>query len=174
MSVERARTARIPARHCRFITKRFERGGEPSRNWRGDEGSAVIEFTVLVTLVLVPIVYLVLAVMQVQAAAFAVTQGAREAGRAFAQADTAVQARADARAAVELALADQGFRAGAHVLSIDCSARDCLTPGSQVTLRVDLRVRLPFLPGSMGETTVGSIPVTAEHEFAIDTYRSSP
>jgi len=140
---------------------------------RNDEGAAVIEFTVLVTLVLVPIVYLILAVMQVQGAAFAVTQGAREAGRAFAQADTVMQARADARAAVELALADQGVAAGAETLTFDCSARDCLAPGSQVTVRVGVRVRLPFLPGSLGEATVGSIPVTAEHRFPIDTYRSA-
>ena len=138
-----------------------------------DDGAAVIEFTILVTLVLVPIVYLILAVMQVQAAAFAVTQGAREAGRAFAQAENVAQARIDAGAAVELALADQGITSGPQTMSIDCSARDCLAPGSQVTIRVDVRVRLPFLPGSLGETTVGTIPVTAEHRVPIDTYRSA-
>ncbi len=141
--------------------------------WRDDEGAAVIEFTVLVTLVLVPIVYLILAVMQVQSAAFAVTQGAREAGRAFAQADSVAQAQADAHAAVALALADQGLTSEPRTLSIDCGARDCLAPGSQVTMRVEIRVRLPFLPGSLGEATIGSIPVTAEHRVPIDTYRSA-
>lgn len=140
---------------------------------RDDDGAAVIEFTVLVTLVLVPIVYLVLAVMQVQSAAFAVTQGAREAGRAFAQADTEAQARADAAAAVQLALTDQGVAGGPRSLTIDCGARNCLAPGSQVTIRVEVRVRLPFLPGSVGEMTLGSIPVTAEHRVPIDTYRST-
>lgn len=141
---------------------------------RNDEGAAVIEFTILVTLVLVPIVYLILAVMQVQSAAFAVTHGAREAGRAFAQADTTAQAKADAQAAIALALSDQGFTTNRQTVQFDCSARDCLSPGSQVTIRVGLRVPLPFLPGSLGEATVGSIPVNAEHRVPIDVYRSSP
>jgi Flp pilus assembly protein TadG len=140
---------------------------------RRDDGAAVIEFTILVTLVLVPIVYLVLAVMQVQAAAFGVTQAAREAGRAFAQGDTAQQANADAAAAVRLALADQGFPDAANALAIDCSARDCLAPGSQVTIRVQMRVRLPFLPDSLADSTIGSVPVAAEHRVPIDTYRSA-
>lgn len=139
-----------------------------------DEGAAVIEFTILVTLVLVPIVYLVLAVMQVQAAAFAVTHAAREAGRAYAQADTMTQARADAAAAVGLALADQGFTMGPNSLQVDCPSSGCLSPGAQVTLHVDLRVRLPFLPESLGEATIGSVPVSAEHTVPIDVYRSDP
>ena len=162
-----SRPGSAPSRRVRRLRSTLRHG------WRDDRGAAVIEFTVLVTLVLVPIVYLILAVMQVQAAAFAVTHGAREAGRAFAQADTVAQARADAQSAVALALADQGFEAGARSLQIDCSARDCLAPGSQVTMRVELRVRLPFLPGSLGESTIGSVPVTADHRVPIDTYRSA-
>jgi Flp pilus assembly protein TadG len=145
----------------------------PRPGWRSDDGAAVIEFTVLVTLVLVPIVYLILAVMQVQSAAFGVTQAAREAGRAFAQADSVSQARADAAAAVAIALGDQGLTPGAKTLAIDCSARDCLAPGSQVTVRVAVRVRLPFLPGSLADSSVATIPVTAEHRVPIDTYRSA-
>lgn len=139
---------------------------------KSDDGAAVIEFTILVTLVLIPIVYLVIAVMQVQAAAFAVTQAAREAGRAYAQADTIQQARSDSWAAVDLALADQGFAARADTLRVDCHARGCLAPGAQVTVRVDLRVRLPFLPESLAGSTIGSVPVSAEHRVPIDTYRS--
>ena len=141
---------------------------------RGDEGAAVIEFTILVTLVFVPIVYLVLAVMQVQAAAFAVTQAAREAGRAYAQADTLAQARGDAAAAVGVALADQGFTAKPDTLRVDCSVRGCLAPGAEVTLHVDVRVRLPFLPESLGDVMIGSVPVSAEHRVPIDVYRSDP
>ena len=143
------------------------------QRFKADDGAAVIEFTILVTLVLVPIVYLVLAVMQVQAGAFAVTQAAREAGRAFAQADTIAQARSDAASAVSLALADQGFESKPDSLQIDCGSRGCLAPGSEVIVRVDLRVRLPFLPGSLGETSVGSVPVSADHRVPIDTYRSA-
>lgn len=144
------------------------------RRATGDEGAAVIEFTILVTLVLIPIVYLVLAVMQVQAAAYAVTQATREAGRAYAQADSLAQARTDAAAAVALALADQGFTSRADTLRVDCPARGCLAPGAEVTIRVEHRVRLPFLPDSLAGTTIGSIPVSAEHRVPMDVYRSTP
>lgn len=139
----------------------------------GDAGSAVIEFVVLVVLLIVPVVYLVLAVMQVQAGSFAATQAAREAGRAFAQGDSVRQARADAQAASALALADQGFRPSSSPLEIDCGAGACLSRGSVVTATVSMKVRLPFLPDWLAETTMGSIPITATHESPIDVYRTS-
>jgi Flp pilus assembly protein TadG len=139
---------------------------------RKDDGAAVIEFVVLVTLVLVPIVYLVLAVMQVQAASFAVTQAVREAGRAYVQADSLGQARNDARAAVAVALQDQGFEIRSDTMKIDCGNPGCFAPGTTVTLDVTVKVRLPFLPDSLAESTASNIPVNARHSVVIDTYRS--
>ena len=52
--------------------------------WRSDEGSAVVEFIFLSLLLLVPIVYLVLALASVQSAAFAAEAVARDASRAAA------------------------------------------------------------------------------------------
>ena len=74
---------------------------------------------------------------------------------------------------MSLALADQGFESKPDSLRINCGSRGCLAPGSEVIVRVDLRVRLPFLPGSLGETSVGSVPVSADHRVPIDTYRSA-
>jgi len=139
---------------------------------RDDDGAAVIEFVVLVTLVLVPIVYLVLAVMQVQAASFAVTQAVREAGRAYVQAGTVGQARSDAQAAVAVALEDQGFQIRSDTMKIDCGSSGCFAPGATVTVNVTVKVRLPFLPDSLAQTTAGNIPVNARHTVVIDAYRS--
>ncbi len=140
---------------------------------RDDSGAAVVEFVVLLVLALVPLVYVVLAAMEVQSAAYAVTQGAREAGRAFAQADHPAQAMDDARTAARLALADQGFPSQADSLRIDCSG-PCLAPGSAVTVRLGLRVPLPFVPEFLTSTSPGAVPVSAEHVVPIDEYRSSP
>ncbi|MFI5955247.1 hypothetical protein [Cryptosporangium sp. NPDC051539] len=52
------------------------------RRPRGDDGSAIIEFVWGGVLLLVPLLYVVLAVFEVQRNAFAVTEAAREAGRA--------------------------------------------------------------------------------------------
>lgn len=140
---------------------------------RRDDGAAVVEFVVLVVLVIVPIVYAVIAVMSVQSAAYAVTQAARESARAFTQADTVSEARSAARAATRLALGDQGVRVHGDELVVECQG-SCLAPGSSIRVRVSTRVRLPFLPDSLADSTVGAVPVSAEHVFVIDDYRDAP
>ena len=140
---------------------------------RDDSGAAVVEFVVLVVLVLVPVVYIVLAIMRVQAGAYAVTQAAREAGRAFVQADSPARGISDARLATAIALRDQGFDLRPGSLDVDCGG-PCLAPGSTVDVAVDLRVPLPFLPDSFADTTAGSIRVSATHSVPVDEYRGIP
>lgn len=55
---------------------------------RCDDGNALVELTYLAVLVMVPLVYVLLSVFQVQRAAFGVTEATRQAARAFARADT--------------------------------------------------------------------------------------
>ena len=62
---------------------------------RGEEqGSALVEFTWLAILLMVPLLYIVLTVFEVQRAAFGVSTAARAAGRAFTQAPSEAAARA--------------------------------------------------------------------------------
>lgn len=138
-----------------------------------DDGAAVVEFVVLVVLVIVPIVYAVIAAMSVQSAAYAVTQAARESARAFVQADSLEEARSAARIATRIALDDQGILARGNELAIACDGT-CLTPGSSIRVHVSTRVRLPFLPDSLADSTIGAVPVSAEHVAVIDDYRDAP
>ena len=140
---------------------------------RRDDGAAVVEFVVLVVLVIIPIVYAVIAAMSVQSAAYAVTQAARESARAFTQAETVSQARSAARLATRLALDDQGVPVRGDELAIDCEGA-CLAPGSTLTVSVSTRVRLPFLPDSLADSTVGAVPVRAVHVAVVDDYRDAP
>jgi Flp pilus assembly protein TadG len=110
-----------------------------------DDGAAVVEFVVLVVLIIVPVVYVVIAAMQVQAAAYAVTQAARESARAFVQAESLAAGRAGARVAAGIALADQGIGVRGDEVVISCEGA-CLSPGTSIRVRVSTRVRLPFLP----------------------------
>ena len=142
------------------------------RSRGSDDGAAIIEFVVLVVLVVVPVMYAVIAAMQVQAAAFGVTQAAREAGRAYVQASSPGQAQAWAQAAAGIALADQGI-AKTPTVRINCQPA-CLTPGSTASVRVETRVRLPFLPDSLAETAMGTIPVSADFVIPVDDYREGP
>ena len=66
---------------------------------RRDSGRAIVEFLVVGLLVLVPVVYFVVTLARVQAAAFAVSTASREAGRAFTTATTEGNAYVRAEAA---------------------------------------------------------------------------
>ena len=66
----------------------------------GDAGNAVIEFVFVAVLILIPLVYFVVAVASVQRSSVAVTHAAREAGRAFATADSTDQGLQRAEVAV--------------------------------------------------------------------------
>lgn len=136
---------------------------------RGDDGNALVEFTYLAVLLMVPLVYVLLAVFQVQRAAFGVTEAARQAGRAFARADTPDQGEARAAAAARLALADQGIT-GAPLPSFRCLGGPCLSPGSRVRTTLTYRVRLPLLGRVLGGGGA-TIPVTATHIEYVDRFR---
>ena len=75
----------------------------------GDEGSSIIEFLGLALILVVPLVYLVLALARLEAATFAAEGAAREAARTYVAADDADVGVARAVAAVGIALRDQGF-----------------------------------------------------------------
>ena len=124
----------------------------------GEDGSAVIEFIVVGVGVLVPMVYIVLSVMTVHAAAFASTQAVREAGRAFSTASTPGEGRARALAAARIAFRDQGMSLPAGALRVECADGPCLAPGSAVEVRLDWRVPLPWLPGDWSTRGAGGRP----------------
>ena len=115
------------------------------------QGSALIEVTWLAVLLLVPLVYGLVSVFEVQRGAFGVTSASRAAGRAFALADTESAGRRQARSAAELALRDQGADVAAMHVDISCSfgAGKCLEPGSVITVVVRSQVRLPLMPSAL-------------------------
>ncbi len=118
---------------------------------RDQRGTALVEFTWLGLLLLVPLVYVVLSVFEVQRGAYAVSAASRAAARAYSLAPTEADGRARAEAAVQVALADQGLDRQAFDLRIDCApAGACLQPGSTITVRLDTRVDLPLLPDALG------------------------
>lgn len=142
--------------------------GLPARD-RDDAGNAVVEFVFVAVVVLLPLVYLVVAVSTVQASRLAVGQAAREAGRAFATSDTEADAAVRMRAAVRIALADQGLPDDA-TLSFVAAGAGCdtpavtpqLRPGAQFTVCVSRHVDVPAVPSVLqrhGITTVGRFVV---------------
>jgi Flp pilus assembly protein TadG len=133
----------------------------------------LVEFVALGVLLLVPLVYLVLALGRVQAASFAADGAARSAAQTFVRADDEATGRARALAAVRIGLRDQGFDDDpATAGRLTCSASPCLTPQARVTVEVTVQVRLPGLPAVLDRVARTHVTVHARYVAAVDAFRS--
>jgi Flp pilus assembly protein TadG len=133
----------------------------------GERASAVIEFIFVAVLVLVPLIYLVIAVAVVQRARLATTNAARDVGRAIATAATAEQAQIRAQAALRVALDGQGLRPDEVELRFVDAGADCragsiitpsLAPASVFAVCVIRHQPLPAVPtvlSGSGVTVIG-------------------
>lgn len=166
------RTAERTVRLTRASVGRRTRGGAGGRGPGDDSGSAVVEFLGVTLLLLVPVVYLVLVLGRLQAAAFAVDGAAREAVRVAVAATSDSEAGDRAVAAVGLALQDQGFPSGAatDALSLACAAEPCLTADATITATVAIDVDLPLVPGWLQDVVPLSIPVSGDATGRVDTF----
>ena len=141
----------------------------------GESGSAVVEFLGVALVLLIPTVYLIIALGQVQAATFAADGAARDAGRLIAQAETFEQGVAEATLAVELAFADQGLDVdGASALEVTCQEDPCLSPGAYLHLEVATDVPLPLTPPFLDDALGTTVRVEAEAMTAVDDFREAP
>jgi hypothetical protein len=148
---------------------RCRRGGVPT-----ESGSAVVEFVFLAVLLLIPLMYLVMALARVQAGAFAVSTSAREAGRAYVTAASLDAAGARARAAAHLAFADQGFDDRRTQLTLTCDGDPCLRPDGRVEVTASVIVPLPLVPSFARDVVPLDVPLTASHVAVVDRFRSVP
>lgn len=139
-----------------------------------DRGSAVVEFLGVSLVLLVPVIYLILVLSQVQAASFAAEGAAREAGRLIAHAQSFDRGVAAARYASELAFADQGMTVrGSEVMQVTCQEDPCLTPGAYVHVTVRSEVPLPGMPPFLSGVLPAVTEVRAEAMTAIPRYRET-
>ena len=115
---------------------------------RDESGSAVVEFVWLGILLLVPLVWILLSVFEVQRGAFAVSAAARAAGRAYALAPDEATARQRATEAARLTLQDQGAPDMPLEVQVRCSLGpgQCLAGTSVVTVTIRSGVQLPMMP----------------------------
>ncbi|NDL58607.1 pilus assembly protein [Phytoactinopolyspora mesophila] len=135
---------------------------------RDERGGAIVEFHLLGLLLLVPVVYILLTVLDVQRSSYGVTQAAREAGRLYV---TTGDQHA-ARLAAEVALRDQGLDADAVSVVFSCSATPCYQPGAEITVVVDTDVALPLVPDVLAGSAHAHVPVSATHVAVVDRYRA--
>ena len=150
-----------------------------------DEGSAIVEFLGMALLLLVPLVYLILTLARVQAAAYGAEYAARESSRGAVVA--AVKSReqgANTSRALELgqrrgeavaalAVEDFGFDPERSLAaSFTCASGACLAPGSDIVATVTVTVDLPGLPGFVGDWIPLRIAVHSSSASSVDGFAS--
>ena len=141
---------------------------------RDERGNAVVEFSWLAILLMVPLVYVMLAVFDVQRASYGATAATRAAGRAFVIVPEGLSeddARGRAFDAARLAMKDQGTELSPDQLRITCDPA-CLEPGSTVTVTLDTEVRLPLIPDALGGEPP-AIHISASHTEPYGDYREA-
>lgn len=114
-----------------------------------ERGDASVEFLGILVVVVIPVLYIVLAIGQVSAGAMAVDAGAREAARILAEDPDRT---ADANHAVTLIVEDFGVNATPEVAS---TCENCDDGEGAVDVRVSVQVPLPFMPAWLGGLGVG-------------------
>jgi hypothetical protein len=138
---------------------------------RGETGSALVELSWLAIILLVPLIWIVMSVFEVQQGAFATSAAARAAGRAYALAPDDATGVAHARAVVDQVLADQGTPGRRARVEITCEAPgdNCHVGTSVITVRIRSGVDLPFFPAILG-TGAASFSLDASHTVPIGQY----
>jgi hypothetical protein len=128
-----------------------------------ETGSASLEFITVGMILLVPLVYLVLTLAQLQAGAFAVEGAARQAARVYVESSDPDEANEGAGRAIEFALADYGLDSSNTTVSVSCRplAQTCLTRHGFVTITVESTVALPLVPPILNLDVALAIPLSA-------------
>ena len=126
-----------------------------------DDGSASLEFITAGMLLLIPLVYLVVAVGVVQGATLATEGAARQAARVYVESPDLETAVTRAQQAIDFALADYGIDSKKANISISCS-ETCLTPESLVSIGVSVNVPMPMVPTVLNLDQAAVIPVSSQ------------
>jgi len=133
------------------------------RGHGSETGSASLEFITAGVILLVPLVYLVIALSAVQGGALAVEGAARQAARVYVRAPDQNAAAESARRAVAFALEDYGLDSGDAEVQIDCSngPGQCLDRQSLVTVTVRIGIPLPLVPDLLALNASARVPIVA-------------
>lgn len=134
-----------------------------ARILREDDGSASLEFLTVGLLMLVPLIYVVVALGQIQHQALGAEAAARHVARAISLSSDAASAGSSASEVLSAVMAEYDLDASATSLSISCvpASATCPTAGATVRVSVATRVSLPLAPPVLGLDHIASVPVEA-------------
>ncbi len=148
---------------------RSPRRGDLARPALDETGSAALEFIGLGVILLVPLVYLVLALGAIQAQTLGVESAARHTARTMSAATGVADATARADASVRSAIEEYGMDASTVDVDIRCApvAAECPAAGATVVVTVTAKVALPFVPPVFGLDLLSSVRVQASSAYKV-------
>lgn len=150
--------------------------GQPRQaRFSDDRGSSSLEFITVGMVMLIPLVYLVLAMSAIQGGALAAEGAARQAARVFVQADNLSEAEGSAEQAIEFALNNYGIEPSEASVEIVCTPEPaaCLDRRSYVTVSVSVVVGLPLAPPVLTGNFPVQIPLSASATQQVSQFRGS-
>ena len=129
----------------------------------GERGSAALEFILVGLVLLVPIVYLIVALGMIQSQTLGTEAGARHIARTLSQASSAEEAQRSAHLVLESVAGEYGMDPRTVDLSIACAPAGVACPSAGATLVVTVRtaVALPLVPPILGLDQMARIPIEA-------------
>lgn len=138
----------------------------------GDDGSAALEFIAVGLLLLVPIVYLVVALGLIQEQSLGVEAAARHIARSVAAAPDATTARERADAALKTVVDEYGLDADAVDVSFECrpAGPSCPAAGATIVTTVTTRVTLPLVPPVLGLDRLATVAVQSSAVQKVSLY----
>jgi hypothetical protein len=148
----------------------------PATESDGERGAATIEFVLVFVVLVLPLVYAIVVMAEVQRALLATSTAAREVGRVYV---TAAEGQRRAELAYEEVLENFGYAAGDPrarlVVRTACTRQGsrCVAgfgPGAEIMVWVTYRVpvaRLPFIGAIAGP----DLPIGATQHTRVDRYR---
>jgi hypothetical protein len=139
---------------------------------RSEAGSVLVEVVWLSLLLLVPLVYLLISVFDVQRSSYGLSGAARAAARAYSLSPDEGSASNRARDAAAVALRDHDIAIDDVALRVRCAPTpsNCLAPGSLISVDLRQQVRLPLMPSALGNDAP-TFRVEASHTVAYGTFR---
>jgi len=131
---------------------------------RDDEGSAVLEFLLVGLVLLVPVVYLIVALGLIQNHALGVEAAARHAARAIATATGDADAEARGQRILAAIAGEYDIAPDAMTVSLSCAGTTARCPDAGATIVVTVRasVALPLVPPVLGLDQLARVPVEAQ------------
>lgn len=129
-----------------------------------ERGSAPVEFIGVGLILLVPLIYLVLALGVIQQQTLGAEAAARHTARALSLAQGSASALAHADTVVASVIREYQMSREAVTVAIECTPRGegCPHAGATVRVRIQSAVRLPFVPEILGLDRLATIPISAE------------